>query len=998
MAELTQQQKIDAYKAGVILNILTSAEELRDWLYTFYDIYMPMGHVYPESNSSPIEAMWEIYKAVCDNTGDKIPGYIILSSRDSYKTLSASMLEVLLMIHFRKTIAHCAAIESQSQKAVEYCDTFVNKVLPYLKEKGWNYTSANKRRIEFETPEKEKCYIQIIILTIKGANCISPDTNICLSNGDYILAKNVQVGDFVKTWNYFDNIDENVQVEDISYTSKPSRELIFDNGSNLVLSDDHMVFTQRGWVTAAGLRLTDKLKKYNDLIFKTEYAIASEISAQKRNIDQIIIGTVLGDAHIQKLPSGKCRYSVFHCKNQLEYLNEIKKVFDINGIESSIRSDKSGYKLLTKTHPIFEKYHHLFYEQDLYKNPTKVLDLLDFEGISYWFMDDVRGNSTKIGKFKDHRYQLATCGFKSPDNEIICKWFKNKGFNNIIKKITNQSKKYYEVHEFSLESSRSLSLIMEPFFVNCLRYKLQNQTDIINSYRCIDSDKLIHQPESVFGFQWEDKKLRNGSFGRSKIAKIKECCDLRISEIKIIGKQELIDLQIKSNKPHLHSFYANNALVHNSAHTNLKFTDEVDLCDPKAYEEAKMIPGVVNGQYPIEVQLSTRKYAFGLMELAIKNAPETGEKVLRWNILDVAAHCPSEICKPEESKALRYIPVKLPMSQITEEQFNLLDDSQKHLYEKIECYAGCTECKLLSVCKMMLHDKTPKESSGDLYKPVSAIINVIKKVSPDVGEAQLICHKPSTHGLIYPRFTTDNVISIEQAWQMIAGIENLTNFDLLLNYIRNLGVRIETGLDWGFTNQFAMVTGLVLPDGKCIILDTFAAPELELDDCVRIAQELKDKLFYQKIWPDPAYPANIKTFNRKGLKCGKFTKDVPMGIEAVRERIINSANRRNLFVINTDNNKRLIDGFGTYHWKMDAQGNPTDQPDHSAESDIMDAIRYLFQNIYGKKGKITLSQMGATNPQLSADNSTRMLDKIKQLATEDEKTSQNGGKKRFFIA
>ena len=119
------EQKIEELKEKLLLEPLKSPEDLQNWIYSYFDIFMPMGHIYEDSTSSSIESMWEVYCAVRDNTGDKIPGYTLLASRDSYKTLSASILEILLMLHFRTTVAHCAAIESQSQKAVEYCNMFI---------------------------------------------------------------------------------------------------------------------------------------------------------------------------------------------------------------------------------------------------------------------------------------------------------------------------------------------------------------------------------------------------------------------------------------------------------------------------------------------------------------------------------------------------------------------------------------------------------------------------------------------------------------------------------------------------------------------------------------------------------------------------------------------------------------------------------------------------------------------------------------------------------
>jgi len=546
----------------------------------YLDLYMPLGHAEDDSNSSPVEAMWEIYQAVRDNTGDEIPGYTLLSARDCYKTLSASILEILLMIHFRTTIAHCSAILSQSAKAIEYCDTFIHKILPYLEQHKWKLTSSSKKRIELTTDRKEKCYIQIIVLTTKGAN---------------------------------------------------------------------------------------------------------------------------------------------------------------------------------------------------------------------------------------------------------------------------------------------------------------------------------------------------------------------------------------------------------SAHTQLMFVDEVDLCDPTAYEEAKMIPGVFQGRFPITVRLSTRKYAFGLMERAIKEASSKNEKVLRWNLIDMAEYCSDSRCRPEAPRVKRFIPRSLPLQQFSPEDFeDAVDPEDRSEWEEIECYEGCTRCSLLSVCKMKLRDKRTPDQKGDLWKPIPAVVNTIKQVTPDTGEAQLRCNKPSTKGLIYPRFDGndgENVISVGAAYEMIHGEPpedgHRVTFDELIDYIHELGLKLYAGMDYGYSANHAMVVGALLPSGEFLVLDCYSRPELELDDIKVVCEEWQKKYRITKWFPDPAYPAYNKTLG-KIVPVHKFTKDVPMGIEAVRGVVINSANRRKMKILMTLNNMVLIDGFGVYHWKLHhVTKEPTDEPDDTGdEADILDAFRYLCQNLFGKtKGKVGFATTAAEKRQ-----------------------------------
>lgn len=155
--DLTEAEK-KSY-AELMFQRLGSAEELKNWVMLFFGLDMPIGQVDPDSNSSPIDAMWEIYENILNNKGDETPGYIMLSAREAYKTLGASILETILTLHFELTIAHMAAIQAQSAKAVQYINYFFSKIEPLLEISGWVKTSENKSKISFRSKSGEDVYI-----------------------------------------------------------------------------------------------------------------------------------------------------------------------------------------------------------------------------------------------------------------------------------------------------------------------------------------------------------------------------------------------------------------------------------------------------------------------------------------------------------------------------------------------------------------------------------------------------------------------------------------------------------------------------------------------------------------------------------------------------------------------------------------------------------------------------------------------------------------------
>jgi len=440
----------------------------------------------------------------------------------------------------------------------------------------------------------------------------------------------------------------------------------------------------------------------------------------------------------------------------------------------------------------------------------------------------------------------------------------------------------------------------------------------------------------------------------------------------------------------------------NSEHVPLLFIDEVDVVqDPRALKEAKMIPSVWKNYFPMTVYLSTRKFAGGLMEKTLDNTIKAGGKILRWNIIDVTERISLEEAKADEPKVVRYVTSELPMEILTEERWAELPVESKVKYEKLEAYAGIADHPMLPVMRNYLVDR-PQDNSGDLYKPLVAVHNNFKQTPIDMAEAQLLCNKPSSSGLVYPRFDIEkNVLSVGEAIKKVMGEElNLDNFSYLKDYLKSLGVPIVGGADWGFSDLTCMVVMALLPGGDVLHLETFAMSGLELDDIVKYGKELQNEWDVDKWYVDQAYPAYIKTLRRSdkaGWKIPNFKKDVSAGIAALQSKVVNSSNARKYFVIDTPNNQQVIDAFGTYKWALDGRGEIIEGKPHHGDdgtSDIMDAIRYPAQNLFIKGSKPMMTSAGGkksikkptieeTKKMVNTLNEKAMKNKIDSLATSD---------------
>jgi hypothetical protein len=447
----------------------------------------------------------------------------------------------------------------------------------------------------------------------------------------------------------------------------------------------------------------------------------------------------------------------------------------------------------------------------------------------------------------------------------------------------------------------------------------------------------------------------------------------------------------------------------NSLHANIMFLDELDLADSKALKEGANIVGYSRGRHGIKVYLSTRKYAFGNMAKYIEEADDKGYKLLKWNIIDVAERCPAERHLPELPTEDRYVGVNLPLIQISKEEFDLLPQPEKHKWELVkDAYAGCKSCLLLPVCKKRLSKKASDAVHG-FYKPIEAVIQKFKENDADIAESQLMCWKPGSTGLVYPRFQTavgkGNVITLKDAFETLIGptTRNDISEATILHVMQTLGIQFYAGVDWGYTHDFVILIVAILPTGEVWLFDLFASPGLEFVDQLEIAKTYRDKYNIAKWFVDQAMPSNMKSFNKNGMKCPKFQKDVLGGIEAMRSKICTAAGKRLFKVVLTPNTKKAVTAIAKHRFLLDGQGEPTVTPDDSRGiADICDTARYIAQNLWPVKGTYKISSSWTqtkAETEKDQENPTpnqQMMEEIRNRAGDSAVVEIKGGKKGSF--
>jgi|GEM_PF-2184647 len=395
----------------------------------------------------------------------------------------------------------------------------------------------------------------------------------------------------------------------------------------------------------------------------------------------------------------------------------------------------------------------------------------------------------------------------------------------------------------------------------------------------------------------------------------------------------------------------------NSQRANFASFDEIDTLSPQGlvgYREAQLIPTRKFGRGPLTVKYSTRKFSAGIFAKEIQNISKTGEKLLTWNLLDITEKCQdSRSLKPQGRNSTRYVKKRLPFRLYSQEEFDEAGEIEKHDLKKIELYDGCLKCPIAAVCHGNLANRPDSDvySRKGLLKTIDFTIGQFKKTSTDMAEAQLLNWKASSKGMVYPKFSDENIISLSKAYEMIMGEEKQVTFQELIEVMIQAECQFYGGVDWGFTHNAALSIVGVLPSGHSIFVDMLAVPGLETHEFCEAAIPFQEKYGVKAWYCDNSQPAAIKTFKRTvGARCPEFKKDVAAGIDSVRGQLVTTSGNRKLFVLDVQQNEFMIDGFRSHHFTVDATGEPTKHRADDEWADIMDGVRYIGQNIYATKG------------------------------------------------
>lgn len=216
--------------------------------------------------------------------------------------------------------------------------------------------------------------------------------------------------------------------------------------------------------------------KFKNMAKLKEYKKTLKLTKFQR---QVIIGSILGDVHIETLNGGRSYRMVFEQSKKHEaYLMHLYEIFKpfVLSFPKEIQKEKNGkvtkaIRFRTITHPAFRFYGQLFYQNYVKCIPKNIHKLFNPVTLAYWYMDDgaLKGQN-RTGK------RLHTESFSFNDVKRLDEAMNRYGIETAIHRqtrIVGGAKKTYYILYITANGDREFTSIIQQYVIPEMMYKIK---------------------------------------------------------------------------------------------------------------------------------------------------------------------------------------------------------------------------------------------------------------------------------------------------------------------------------------------------------------------------------------------------------------------------------------------------------------------------------------------------------------------------------------------
>lgn len=393
----------------------------------------------------------------------------------------------------------------------------------------------------------------------------------------------------------------------------------------------------------------------------------------------------------------------------------------------------------------------------------------------------------------------------------------------------------------------------------------------------------------------------------------------------------------------------------NGPHVPLVVVDEIDTVSGEGVKAFAEINGMLDtreGKPALRVGISTRKTRYGLMNAQIENAEAEGRTVRRWTAFEFMERCSDERSGTEK---INLWVNQDKMEVLTEEMYEKKDRVKQKDYTMYEGFTGCASCPIFSIC---LTDAKKQTSTSPMLKNLDVdLIQKVKSGGADWALAQLMNLKPSVEGIIYREY--DEKVHLKdwnQMWFLLTGKEfpGECTHDVFVMKCHEMGLPCYAGIDWGYSSPNTVVFFFMDKRDNVFVVKTDGMTQISTPTWIHhIKTKYHLKYRVQLYVPDQADQGAIQEMKKAGLPTANDAKkpEIMAGIQVIKKLLKVPGSTETKLFLAKETTKHIQEEFTLYHYKTDAAGIVTDDPD--TENDHwLDAIRYPLSLLLGKTNLI----------------------------------------------
>jgi hypothetical protein len=248
------------------------------------------------------------------------------------------------------------------------------------------------------------------------------------------------------------------------------------------------------------------------------------------------------------------------------------------------------------------------------------------------------------------------------------------------------------------------------------------------------------------------------------------------------------------------------------------------------------------------------------------------------------------------------------------------------------------------------------------------MIQKVRSEGADWAMAQLMNLKPSVEGIVFREFEEKiHIKSWTEMWFILTGkiFPGECTHDLFVKKCHEMNLPCYAGIDWGFSAPNTVVFFFVDNRDNIYVVKTDGMTYISQPTWIHHIKTKYHTMYRCQLYvPDAADQGAIQEMQKAGMPVANQPDKgaINTGIQVIKKFLKTPGSTEPKMFLARDTTVPLVREFSLYHYKMNAAGLMTDDPD-TEHDHYIDALRYGMTLLFGKSQIVLGSGLSFDNTQ-----------------------------------